>query len=160
MRSHTEGQSSKSRDGYSFQQLMHNKLKSFLDRESLDNRYKIEGALTIPCGDKTIKPDHVIRRLRDQKITVCCGSKKSFRERWKEDDRDAMLFKYYNPDCWWVEFHGAEKDTHTSEQTEKFIANIFRQASFDAIGSLACANVNSMRDLFVNLARFLREYDG
>lgn len=135
MRTHREGQRDKSQEGGSFQKTNHRKLIALLEREGLDDRFTVEGQQRLAMrSGKTIKPDHIIRSARGR-IVACGGSKKSWRERWKEDDRDALLLKMDDPSVFWIEFHGCEYDNDTPDRLERFLEGIHRNSAFDAVCS-------------------------
>ena len=53
-------------------------------------------------------PDFIIYDEWSKKLIACIGVKKSFRERWKGDDRDALLRERFYSDVLWVEFTSSE----------------------------------------------------
>src|SRR5271167_3158648 len=104
-------QSKRSRSGSSFQNLIHTKLDDFLEDSGLDTRFELLPAKKLPLlvmirGEekvRTVSPDHIIRDRQTLTPVVMVGDKKSFRERWKEDDRDALLAKEVYRGLLWIE---------------------------------------------------------
>jgi len=145
MRDNKAGQSNRSKGGNRFQETVHAKLEEFLETSGLDARFtllsakKITIAVKIRGVEKTkvISPDHAICDKQTGAFLVFFGDKKSLRERWKEDDRDAILAKEAFPGCGWIETTEQEHLDDSSVKIAKHLAGIWRQSEFDILYSTA-----------------------
>jgi len=115
--------------------------------------FHIENAQKFCSGTVSIKPDHVIRR-NDGLMVVCGGSKRSLRERWKVDDRDARIFKQWFPSCLWIEFTRQEKDDASAATINRFLALIHKQSAFDFFASPSVPD--TMNVLANGLVKYLK----
>jgi hypothetical protein len=154
--------------------MNHDKLAAFLERVELDEKFAVERGprgrrkgLVVDCGGiagfgcLVIKPDHIIRRISDRVMVALGGSKNSFRERWRTDDRDAIIMKLgrgrngIHPLCKWIELTGQEYDTWTTEKVLDALQDVERMASFDFLASTA--SPDSLLRLFDGLTEFLKK---
>jgi hypothetical protein len=121
-RDNRAGQSDRKKSGRLFEQAMDIRVQEFLEKSKLDDRYSIEKPTAIPLPadyPATIKPDRVIVDSAGN-IRVFFGDKKSFKERWKIDDRDARLSKQNYPGTLWVETTEQVRVSQTVRDQSKF----------------------------------------
>lgn len=157
MRNNREGQSSRSQNGQDFERLVSSKLERFLEKTRLENLFFLLGQTEVALANgATLKPDHVIRSKQTGKDAVYFGDKKSFRERWKLDDRDARMMKEEFPRCLWIEVTSQENDDLSAAQIQRNCENVRRQSKFDMVVSTSLPD--SVRALFELLERHLTQH--
>ncbi len=151
-RNNKEGQSKRSRVGTAFQERVYNDLERTLEDEGLDSEFTVvnRGRKSVALSDgKTISPDIAIVPIGTDAPRVYFGCKVSFRERWKQDDRDAMLC-----DLPWIEITESEKSNSSLEDTRKYCAKILGSSSFAMVVSTRDADkMNEMRKYLVAVLR-------
>ena len=101
-----------------------------------------------------IAPDHVIEDRLTQRPLIFFGVKKSFRERWKTDDRDSALTKIKYPETIWIEIIDKEHFDDTNEQIVRHISRTEKKSSFDMVCSTSVAD--TIKIMFDKVETFLK----
>jgi hypothetical protein len=122
--------------GTDFQRKVYLDLETFLEDEELDDKFEVVNLgrkeSILPSG-KSVSPDVIIRVRESGEIRLRFGCKTSLRERWKQDDRDAMLC---GPDIPWVEMTEEEKPKSSTDAIRKKCASIKKNSSFAFVVSM------------------------
>jgi hypothetical protein len=101
-----------------------------------------------------LKPDFVLY-YKDTKIIIALiGVKKSWRERYKIDDRDCILLKIAYPDLVWIDMTHKENTNTTIEKEKDMIKKVELDSFFDFICSTYV--VESQEAMFDALENHLR----
>lgn len=135
-RSNKEGQGQRNKSGTAFQRKVRDDFEVFLEAEELDDMFEVINLVrqpTILSNGKSVSPDVLIVNKASKEVVVRIGCKTSLRERWKEDDRDAI---WCGSDIPWVEMTERERPSSSLESIRRKCAKVKKESNFTFVASM------------------------
>ena len=155
-KNNTEGQAKRSKIGTDFQRKVCDIFETWLETEHLDSIFEVknlgrkDSALS---NGKSISPDGIVVKKATGTIQIRIGVKSSMRERWKQDDRDAILCDLCGPSVPWIEITECEYSNSSLSDIRKKCSEVKAASNFTFVVSLLDRDgMNAMRN---NLKKFL-----
>ena len=123
VQSHKKNQSNKSKTGKSLEKEVYDKLQEAIEQADLENRYTVIRSLRV---DRLLHPeartkqefdcDVAIKEVATGDLIFGIGCKTSFRERYRLDILNYVVFRKQYPGLVWYEVTKREKGFHDKKQ--------------------------------------------